>query len=154
MIPLPPRRPPQSELMPPTAPAAVQQPTPQQPAQQGGLLDAIGGILEQMFGGVSSGAGQSQYPGYEWDALQGWVPTAGKDNAGMQAAARAAIAPPAAPDQPKVPVAPVAVSGNGMESPQLPMPKGAGFGSQPIELSTPTADGALTPPTGAPGRFK
>jgi hypothetical protein len=157
MVPLPPRRPADLGVAAPapvsgsvtTAPAAAQ--------QQGGgdLLGEIGGFLESLFGGAFGGSGgQSQMPGYEWDALQGWVPSAGKDNAGMMNAARGALAPPAAPDAPQRSVAPVPIPGSGMDMPNLPTPKGAGFGGQRIDLSSAgIPNDFATPPKTAPGGF-
>jgi hypothetical protein len=154
MVPLPPARPPQAELdkmaAPVAAPAA--KPAALAPQQEGSILDEIGSFLESIFGGSG---GQSQMPGYQWDALQGWVPTAGKDNAGMLNAAQNSLAPPAAPDAPQRPVAPVPVAGDGMKSPALPGPGGAGFDAKPIQLqpaAIPDAFGGA--PTGKPGRFK
>jgi len=123
----------------------------QAPPAQGGILDQLGSLLEGIFGG----GGQSQMPGYEWDALEGWVPTAGKDNAGMLQAAQNAIAPPVAPNAPQRPVAPVPVAGDGMGMPKMPAPNGAGFANQPIQMqpaAVPDAFGGA--PTGKPGRFK
>jgi hypothetical protein len=122
----------------------------QAPPAQGGILDQLGSLLEGIFGG----GGQSQMPGYEWDALQGWVPTAGKDNAGMLNAAQNALMPPAAPDAPQRPAAPVPVPGNGMNMPKMPAPNGAGFANQPIALSQPSIPNDFAvPPKSTPGGF-
>ena len=158
MVPLPPRRPADLGVAAPAPVTGSVTPAPAQaaPAQQqgGDLLGEIGGFLESLFGGAFGGGGQSQYPGYEWDALQGWVPTGGKDNAGMMNAARGALAPPAAPDAPQRSVAPVPVPGSGMGMPNLPAPTGAGFGGQRIDLSSAgiPSDFAVPPKT-APGGF-
>lgn len=161
-VPLPPRRmdgapPTMAPVANPSVTASVT-PAPVQAnpaaAQQGDILSEIGTFLEGLFGGAFGGGGQSQYPGYDWDALQGWVPTAGKDNAGMMNAARGALMPPAAPDAPQRPVAPVAVPGNGMNMPKLPAPTGAGFGNQPINLSSAgIPNDFAVPPQTAPGGF-
>jgi len=97
------------------------------PEQGGGnLLDQLGSLLAGIFGG----GGSSERPGYEWDALQGWVPTAGKDNAGMMQAAQGALSHPdpiSAPARP-VPAAPAA-----MPKTALPAPN-KGIANQPYDL--------------------
>lgn len=78
--PLPPRRRPQSELnalaQTQAQPAAPVQPTGLRSEGSmdmlGGLGDEIGKFLEGLFGKAFGGT--PSYPGYQWDALEGWVP--------------------------------------------------------------------------------
>lgn len=98
--PIPPRRPAQAEI----DQLAATQARPAAPAVNNeGPMDLLGGLsslgpevgmfLQDLFG--KAFGGQPSYPGYSWDALEGWVPDAA---AQPKVAAPAASAPkPAAP---------------------------------------------------------